>query len=235
LFLLFARSSVAPKYRIAVLISATVPAIACYHYFRITSDFKGAYQIAQNGMYTPTGQPFNDFYRYADWIITVPLLVIELVAVLGLSAKKTFSLSWRLATAAVLMIILGYPGEISDDAGTRWTWWVAGMIPFIYILVVLFTEFGSTYKDMAPNVRTLINAARFTLLVTWTFYPIAYLGPMLGLSDANAEVFLQVGYTFADILAKVGFGILILAIAVQKSKADGWYANEPSTADAQPA
>jgi bacteriorhodopsin len=124
------RQSVAAKYRVALTVSGLVVAIACYHYFRILESFTAAYQL-EGGAYVPTGIPFNDAYRYADWLLTVPLLLVELIAVLNLPKKEAGSLLAKLIIAAVLMIGLGYPGEISNDPGTRWLWgWLStGSVP----------------------------------------------------------------------------------------------------------
>jgi bacteriorhodopsin len=221
LFFFFSRSQVAPRYRPALLISALVPTIACYHYFRIAHSFDAAY-LLQAGSYVASGAPFNDAYRYADWLLTVPLLVIELVAVLGLAKAETRSLSTRLSIAAALMIVLGYPGEIATASGTAWLWWVLSMMPFLYIMGTLFTRFGSAVASQPSAVQPLVNKARGLILITWTFYPIAYLAPYLGLSGSAGEVALQVGYTIADITAKVGLGIYIYFIAREKSDADGY-------------
>jgi bacteriorhodopsin len=70
--------------------SAIVVFVAGYHYFRIFGSWEAAYQISSDGLsYLPTGQPFNDAYRYVDWLITVPLLMVELVLVLALSRELT--------------------------------------------------------------------------------------------------------------------------------------------------
>ncbi len=222
LFFFFARTNVAPKYRPAMLITALVPAIACYHYFRIYDSFGASYTLS-DGSYIPSGIPFNDAYRYMDWLLTVPLLVIELVAVLGLATAVTRRLSTKLAVAAALMIALGYPGEISSTLGTQWLFWILSMIPFLYILFVLFTEFSKHYQDQPDEVRPLVSKARLVILITWSFYPLAYLAPMfMEGNPAAGETALQIGYTIADITAKVGFGIFIYFVAVAKTRADGW-------------
>ena len=80
-----------------------------------------------------TGVPFNDAYRYMDWLLTVPLLLIEIILVMDLSDEETVSKSWQLGSAAALMIILGYPGELileQSKLGTRWIFWCLAMIPF---------------------------------------------------------------------------------------------------------
>ncbi len=224
LFFFFSRSQVAKKYRPALLISALVPTIACYHYVRILQSFSGAYTL-QGDTYVASGMPFNDAYRYADWLLTVPLLVIELVAVLALSKSLSRSLSTKLSIAAALMIVLGYPGEIASASGGAWLWWGLAMIPFFYIIATLYTGFGDAVARQPENVRSLFGKARGLVLITWSFYPIAYLAPWLGLGGSTGEVALQVGYTIADITAKVGLGLYIYFIALEKTEADA--ANEP--------
>lgn len=221
LFFFLSRSQVAPKLRPALTISGLVVAIACYHYFRIYESFAAAYAFT-DGVYQPTGKPFNDAYRYADWVLTVPLLVIELVAVLALAKPMARSLSVRLAIAALVMIVLGYPGEVSIDTTTRWIFWGAAMVPWVYIMYVLYGQFGEAIARQPQSVQPLVSKARLLILVTWAFYPIAYLGPELGLSGASAETFVQVGYTIADISAKVGLGVYIYFIARGKTEAEGY-------------
>ncbi|MGK0157733.1 MAG: bacteriorhodopsin [Neolewinella sp.] len=221
LFFFFSRSQVAPKYRPALLISALVPTIACYHYFRIAHSFDASYMLV-DGNYVASGELFNDAYRYADWLLTVPLLVIELVAVLGLAKMASRSMSMRLSIAAALMIVLGYPGEVATEASGKWLWWVLSMIPFLFIMFTLFTKFGSAVNSQPSSVQPIIKKARGLILITWSFYPIAYLATVLGLSDAAGQVTLQVGYTIADITSKVGLGIYIYFIAREKSDADGY-------------
>lgn len=221
LFFFLSRSQVAPKLRPALTISGLVVAIACYHYFRIYESFTAAYTFA-DGLYQPTGKPFNDAYRYADWLLTVPLLVIELVAVLALAKPLARSLTVRLATAALVMIALGYPGEVSADTTTRWVFWGAAMVPWAYIMYVLFGQFREAIERQPQSVQGLVSHARALILITWAFYPVAYLGPELGLAGPSAETFVQVGYTIADICAKVGLGVYIYFIARGKSDAEGY-------------
>ncbi len=216
LFLVLVRTEVEPKYRTALLISGLVPAIACYHYFRIYESFVGAYQYV-GGAYQLSGIPFNAAYRYADWAITVPMLLIELVAVLALSRRVSIALTSKLAIAALIMILLGYPGEIATNPTMRIVFGTLGMIPFIYLVGILFTEFARITKTQYPEVQGLLNGAKWLIVITWCFYPLAYAIPLLSVSGGVGEVGLQVGYTIADITAKVGLGLLIYVIAARKT------------------
>jgi len=234
LFFFFA-PRVIQKYRPAMIVTGLVTAIACYHYFQIRDSFGAAFALeAVDGVntYVATGKPFNDFYRYADWLLTVPLLMVELIAVMALSRSESAKFLKVLIPAVLLMIILGYPGEnaiaTGGSAGMIWGWFVASMIPFLIILGVLFTQLTSAIEKQPAEVRGLIHFARIVVLVTWSFYPIAYVIGALGSGEGGmsptAVVGLQVGYTIADITAKAGFGVVIYFIARRKSELEAPHA-----------
>lgn len=224
LFLLVNLKRVLPKYRPALVISATVCGIAAYHYFRIFDSFKEAYvtdAVGGMGIYTlAEGVSFNVAYRYVDWLLTVPLLLLETIAVLALARKTQSSLLIKLVPAAALMIALGYPGEISTDVATRAVWGALSTIPFIYILYVLFIELGRVLAGMPKEIAVTVRNLRLLLIATWGVYPIAYLFPMLGIEGSNAFVGVEIGYSVADILAKALFALIIFRIARLKSAYD---------------
>merc|ERR1711988_1538406 len=129
-------SSFTENYRAALCFTGLVTFIAMYHYFRIFQSFEAAYtpcavtantRTTANGLttncnvinpydcsrddygYSPTGHGFNDAYRYVDWLLTVPLLLIEIVLVMRLSEAETFNKSCILGVSSALMIAFGYP------------------------------------------------------------------------------------------------------------------------------
>lgn len=218
-FLWISRSQVAAPYKTAVTISGLVTFIALYHYVKISMSWNDAYTLV-DGELVKSGIPFNDAYRYVDWILTVPLLLIELILVMRLSSQETFSKSIRLGGLAALMIVLGYPGEVSTEAGTRWLWWSLSMIPFLWIVYELFTGLKSSLASQPEAARGLISKARWLVIISWAFYPIVFIFPMLGFDGASATTFVQIGYSIADIVAKAVFGVLIFAIAMKKSAAE---------------
>jgi bacteriorhodopsin len=218
-FLFLNRSQVSPKYKSAVTVSGLVTLIACYHYFRIFNSWDQAYTVL-NGVVTATGRPFNDAYRYVDWLLTVPLLVTELILVMRLPGNQGPQKASRLAFLAVIMVLLGYPGEISSVASTRWLWWCLSMIPFLIIQFELFVGLKDSIKAQPDSARGLVSSARYITVVTWLFYPIVFILPMIGLTGASAHVAVQVGYSIADVLAKAAFGIFIYIIAVRKTEAE---------------
>ena len=195
--------SVAKQYQNGVAVSAVVVGIAGYHYFRMWSGWA-------EGV-------VNEGYRYADWLITVPLLVIELLIVLGVTADRRKKLMTSLVPATVLMIGLGYPGETSANETTKWTFWVLSMIPFLYILFTLSGELKAAKARETGAVSKSISNATKILLVTWLVYPIAYLIPVVFTVSDGAEAGRQLAYTVADITAKALYGLMILNIAKARS------------------
>lgn len=226
-FFLLGQPRVAPRYRISLIVSSLVVGIAAYHYFRIFDSWTHAYQLA-SGSYSATGIPFNDAYRYVDWLLTVPLLLVELVLVLNLTREKSGPMLTKLGIAAFLMILLGYPGEIMpfEAKGSMFSsygmWGFLSTIPFLYILYILWTELGVATANQSARTQILFRNMRLPLIGTWGFYPIVYCLPFFGLDATQAVVSIQVGYAIADVLAKAGYGVLIYAIAREKSEAEGF-------------
>jgi bacteriorhodopsin len=194
--------------------------IAGYHYLRIFDSFKHA---SEGGKVLLDGSQnaFNEAYRYVDWLLTVPLLLVEVIAVLALAKEVSRSLITRLVPASAAMIALGYPGEISNDQNTQVLYGVLSTLPFIYILYVLFVELGKSLERQPEGVAATVGRLRLLLIATWGVYPIAYIFNIVGDASASSFVTVQVGYTLADVLAKCVFGLTILKIARMKSMAEG--------------
>jgi bacteriorhodopsin len=223
LFLLLSRGRVAPRYRNALTVSAIVCGIAAYHYFRIFDNFKQSYPggATVDSIHRLSNVAFNEAYRYVDWFLTVPLLLIETVAVMALKRDDQRSLLFKLVPASALMIALGYPGEISSSTGTRVLFGVLSTIPFIYLLYVLFVELSRSLVRQPAEVQHTIKMLRISLVGLWGVYPIAYMFPIFGGSYFGGEggfVLRQAGYSIADILAKAAYGLAIYKIARVKSR-----------------
>lgn len=218
LFFWFGRSQVSNEYKTAIAITGLVTFIACYHYFRIFESFDAAVTIKSN-VIEATGSMFNRAYRYVDWLLTVPLLLIELILVMRLPHSETISKSIYLGSAAALMILLGYPGEVSGGINsTRFLWGALSMIPFLYIVYSLYVGLNASVENQPPGVRDLVILARNVTVASWFFYPIVYFAPfVVDLNGAWAFTVIEIGYTISDIVAKAGFGVLIYMIAIRKS------------------
>jgi len=218
LFLFASQRRVAPRYRNAIVISAIVCGIAAYHYFRIFNNFEASYPAGAtvDSSHTLSNIVFNEAYRYVDWLLTVPLLLVETVAVMTLSRSTSRSLLFKLVPAAAVMIGLGYPGEEASSTGGRLLWGGLSTLAFIFIVYVMYTELTRSITNQPAVVQPLIKRLRLSLVVLWCVYPIAFLFPVFGGSFFGGEggfVLRQAGYSIADILAKAAFGLLIYQIA----------------------
>ena len=234
MYLWFRSFAVNKKYQSAVLISGSVTFIAAYHYFRIFNSWVEAYEygagtMGVNGSMevaapTLTGIPFNDAYRYMDWLLTVPLLLVEILLVMNLSAEECNSKSWKLGLAAALMIVSGYYGEltITGNLAPRWICWFVSMCFFGYIVHELLVGLSdATSNENDPVISGKIRTAQIITVISWCTYPVVYLLPMLGISAGQAVVSIQVGYCASDIISKCGVGLLIYQITYAKSNKQG--------------
>jgi len=232
MFLWFRSFAVQEKYKSAVLISGLVTFIAAYHYARIFNSWVEAYHygrgnIEHGAMTLPnpslTGVPFNDAYRYMDWLLTVPLLLIEILLVMNLPEAEYSSKSWTLGLFAALMIVSGYYGElfVSGDLTPRWGCWFVSMGFFLYIVYELLVGLSAaTNSEPDAVIRSKISTAQVVTVISWCTYPVVYLFPMLGISAAKAVVSIQVGYCISDIVSKCGVGLMIYQITKAKSSKD---------------
>lgn len=228
LFMWMRIPGVSTKYKSALLIGGLVTFIAAYHYVRIFDSWVDAYEykarsdgVDQDPVLT--GRPFNDAYRYMDWILTVPLLLAEIVMAMELPSDLSKHYCEALGFYAIIMIIFGYPGEqiVEGDLSKRWKFWGIAMLPFLYILHELLVNLPS-YAHKEPNAKVqkaILLAQRITAL-SWLTYPVVYVFPMLGFVGSNAVVAIQVGYCVADIVAKCGVGVLIYAATSAKSEVE---------------
>ena len=223
LFFIIAKDRVAPQYRMSVILSTMVVGIAGYHYFRIFGSWEAAF-VLEGGAYVASGTPFNDAYRYMDWLLTVPLLVVELLLLCSVAAEKKEGLIFNTVVATVLMLIFGYLGETGGGTSlsdSRGIYGFLSTIPFVYIVWVLWNEVTVAMADKEGHLKVLYRNIRLLLIFTWGYYPIVYMAPFI-MDPGSALVNVQVGYTIADVAAKAGYGCLIYAIARAKSDADGF-------------
>jgi bacteriorhodopsin len=210
------------KFRPALGINGLVTGIATYHYFRIFNSWNEAFEVYFDGalgrfVVDSSGVPFNDAYRYVDWLLTVPLLLIELIMVMQLPEGESGRKMWMLGVFSGLMVANGYPGEVQDDPAGRWFYWTLSMLPFTYVLYELYFGLAEATKKHAPSVASLIASARYLTAISWLTYPFVYLLKGIGLGGSDATMAEQVGYSIADVTAKAVFGILIWRIANEKT------------------
>jgi bacteriorhodopsin len=225
MYLWFRSFAVKEKYQSAVIISGLVTFIAAYHYMRIFNSWVEAYHFPQTHdgtvqQPTLTGVPFNDAYRYMDWLLTVPLLLLEILLVMNLTPEQHSSKAWALGGSAALMIITGYYGElvVAGDLTPRWVCWFVSMAFFLYIVQELMVGLSDATSKESPEVAGKIRTAQIATVISWCTYPVVYLFPMLGISAATSVVSIQLGYCCSDIIAKCGVALIIYQISKAKSE-----------------
>merc|ERR1712070_850992 len=227
MYLWFRASAVHDKYKSAVYISGLVTFIAAYHYIRIFNSWVDAYSYegVPNGERPKlTGVPFNDAYRYMDWLLTVPLLLIEILLVMKLEGENFSSKAWTLGVGSALMIVSGYYGElvVTGDLTPRWACWALSMSFFLYIVYELLVGLAAaTASEADPVVKSKIKKAQVMTVISWCTYPVVYLFPMIGMGGTRSVVNIQVGYCASDIISKCGVGLLIYQISYAKSNKQG--------------
>jgi bacteriorhodopsin len=216
-------SSVHEKYKSALVISGLVTFIAAYHYVRIFNSWTESYEFPKSGGDPVlTGKPFNDAYRYMDWLLTVPLLLIEIIFCMNLTPEDTSKKAWTLGFAAALMIAVGYPGEliIEGDLTKRFVYFSISFAAFLYIVFMLLVGLrGAIQKEADPEVSGMLNQVCMATVVSWCTYPVVYLFPFMNIHGAHAVVGIQLGYCASDVISKCGVGFLIYNITIKKSQA----------------
>merc|ERR1711972_642779 len=232
LFLWMRVPAVGARYQTAVLISGLVTFIAAYHYIRIFNSWVEAYEypsaggarlVGANDNYPDpvlTGVPFNDAYRYMDWLLTVPLLLMEIILTMKLSPAESSSYCKQLGVASAAMIAVGYPGElvITGDLSKRWACWFFSVMVFMSIVYTLLIGLAdATAREEDPAVKSMISLSQVVTVISWCTYPVVYLFPMFGIGGAKAVVAVQVGYCVSDIISKCGVGLFIYQITALKS------------------
>src|SRR6056300_1503446 len=192
------------KWKTSLTVSGLVTLIAAVHYFYMRDVW-----IATGE--TPT------VYRYIDWLITVPLLMIEFYLILRAVGNASAGIFWRLMIGTLVMLVAGYMGEAGYI--NLWAGFIVGMAGWAYILYEVFAgEAGKMAADKAPaSVQSAFSTMRWIVTIGWAIYPLGYFfGYLTG--GASMES-LNVIYNLADVLNKIAFGVIIWNVATTESKA----------------
>ena len=199
-FFFLEAGNVASGWRTSIIVAGLVTGIAFIHY------------MYMRDVWVTTGES-PTVYRYIDWLITVPLLMIEFYLILAAVGKANSGIFWRLLIGTVVMLVGGYLGEAGYINATLG--FVIGMAGWFYILYEVFS--GEAGKAAAKSgnkaLVTAFGAMRMIVTVGWAIYPLGYVfGYLTGGVDADS---LNVIYNIADLLNKTAFGLIIWAAAMQ--------------------
>jgi len=201
-FFFMETGNVASGWRTSVIVAGLVTGIAFIHYMYMRE------------VWVTTGDS-PTVYRYIDWLITVPLQMVEFYLILSAVGKANSGMFWRLLLGSLVMLIGGYLGEAGYINSTLG--FIIGMAGWIYILYEIFS--GEAGKAAAKSgnkaLVTAFGAMRMIVTVGWAIYPLGYIfGYLTGGIDGNA---LNVIYNLADFVNKIAFGLIIWSCAVSNS------------------
>ena len=201
-FFFMETGNVAAGWRTSVIVAGLVTGIAFIHYMYMRE------------VWVTTGDS-PTVYRYIDWLITVPLQMVEFYLILSAVGKANSGMFWRLLLGSVVMLVGGYLGEAGYINATLG--FIIGMAGWIYILYEVFS--GEAGKAAAKSgnkaLVTAFGAMRMIVTVGWAIYPLGYVfGYLTGGVDAES---LNVVYNLADFVNKIAFGLVIWAAATSSS------------------
>ena len=202
-FFFLERNTVAASWRTSVTVAGLIQFIAFVHYIYMRDIW------VQTGD-TPT------VYRYIDWLITVPLQIVEFYLILAAVRKVPTSIFWKLLIGSIVMLVGGYMGEtgmIEPFVG-----WIIGMAGWIYILFEIFSGEAGKAAGRGGNkaLSTAFSAMRIIVTIGWAIYPLGYIfGILMGTADPNM---LNIIYNLADFINKIAFGLVIWAAAMSNTR-----------------
>jgi len=195
------------KWKTSLTVSGLVTLVAAVHYFYMRDVW-----VATGS--TPT------VYRYIDWLITVPLLMVEFYLILAAIAKVPTGVFWRLMIGTIVMLVGGYMGEAGYMGA--WPGFIIGMGGWAFILYEIFAgQAGKINADSAPPaVQGAFKLMRNIVTIGWAIYPIGYfLGYLTGAEPGSSDDMLNVVYNLADVVNKIAFGVIIWTVATSQTDA----------------
>jgi bacteriorhodopsin len=205
-FFFLERDRVSAKWKTSLTVSGLVTLVAAVHYLYMR-------EVWVNTGTSPT------VFRYIDWLITVPLLMIEFYLILSAITKVPQGVFWRLMIGTFVMLIGGYLGE----AGYMPVWpaFIIGMVGWAAILYeIFFGEAGKINAQSAPPaVQSAFSLMRWIVTIGWAIYPVGYFfGYLTGSGPEASANALNLIYNLADVLNKIAFGLIIWSVAVSETE-----------------
>src|SRR5918997_2414430 len=218
------KDEVSVRYRPSALAGLCLAGVAALAYLILYQDWDSGFRL-EGEVYVPNEEArTSEATRYIDWSVTVPLLTVELLAVCSVAGDKARNLRFRTMAAAFLMIVTGYLGaQVLSEGRDRTALVVWGLIStvfFAYLYVALIGAVRTSLPTMGPEAGASLRNATIVLLSSFGVYPLVYAIPVF--VDVTPAWFtaMQVGYSAADVVAKVGFGVLVQKVAKLRTAED---------------
>lgn len=221
-YFLVTRTQSLPRYRLSAVLSAVVMTSAFLELYVVSDRWRSSFDW-DGTAFVPSDELFSNGFRYVNWSIDVPVLLLQLLIVLGVTGAA-FRRGWVLFTVAGLaMVYTGYVGQFYEveRSAPFWVWGAVSTVFFLVILVLVRRTVYGNLDRLPEEVRPLARAVWWLLLVSWFLYPGGYLMPAL-IDGADGVVARQITYTVADITSKVIYGVLLGVIAQKISKYEGY-------------
>ena len=202
-FFFYEGMAVKKEWRLSMTVAGLVTLVAAIHY-----DYMRDFWVAEQA--TPI------VYRYIDWLITVPLLMIEFYIILkAVGASVSANSFWRLLIGTLVMLIGGYLGETGLYGVGATFGFIIGMIGWAVIIWEIFRGEASQAADGKEGIKSAFNALRIIVLVGWAIYPLGYVfGVMMGVGN---DASLNLIYNLADFVNKILFGLIIWGVATKEA------------------
>ena len=204
-FFFFELSNTAPEWRTSILVSGLITFIAAVHYYYMRD-----YNLS-------TGES-PIFFRYVDWILTVPLMCVEFYLITKKAGAK-INLLWKLIFASVIMLVTGYFGEAVDKGHAAIWGLLSGLAYFYIVYEVWMGDVAKLSKGSTPAVQKAVGSLLKFVVVGWAIYPLGY---MIGTADGQWYSFMagwasmDIVYNIGDAVNKIGFGLVIYSLSRSK-------------------
>jgi bacteriorhodopsin len=206
-FFFFELNNTSQKWRTSVLVSGLITFIAAVHYY-----YMRGYNLETGD--SPT------FFRYVDWILTVPLMCVEFYLITKKAGAK-IGLLWKLIFASLVMLVTGYIGEVLDREGSVLWGVISGAAYFYIVYLVWFGEVAKLAQNAGTQVAKATKILGWFVLVGWAIYPLGYIlgtpGGLFGIqlvSDTTTALkAMDIVYNIADAINKIGFGLVIYSLS----------------------
>ena len=224
LYSLISMNEVSARYRPSAYAAVCLAAVAAVAYALLYSDWDSGFRL-QGEVWVPTEEARNSVgTRFIDWTITVPLLTVELLAVCSIAGARARNLRFTTMAAAFLMIVTGYlGGQVIADGRDRTALVVWGLIStvfFGYLVAALVGAVRASLPTMGTEAATSLRNATIVLLGSFGIYPLIYSIPVFVDVTPAWLTAIQVGYSATDVVAKVGFGVLVHKVAKLRTAED---------------
>ncbi|MFB6093026.1 MAG: bacteriorhodopsin [Haloquadratum sp.] len=150
--------------------------------------------------------------RYTDWFFTTPLLLIDLGLLAGANRNELASLvglDMLMIGTGVLATLSGGAGALSAGA-RRIVWWGVSTGFLLVLLYMLYGSLDDKASQLSGDAASTFSTLRTLIVVVWLIYPVWWLVGTEGLRIVSLYVE-TAGFMVLDLVAKVGFGIILLS------------------------